>query len=239
MVRILTYNTHFTIGLDKQPDWRRIAGVIKPVGADAAGPQEVVINHPWSPGVNAPRLWSEALAMQHVFGKTIPINNGQGEYGIAAFSPHPLAHVRTLRLPVPDSREPRIALAVRIEKPVPFTFIVTHFSYGGEYPGDEDARVRAAELITETVRRERLAPAVLVGDLNAPPDAPCLEALRREWTVCNDADPQPSFPADAPATLIDYICFYPKTAFRLSALRVLEEPMASDHRPVAAELEVG
>ncbi len=36
----------------------------------------------------------------------------------------------------------------------------------------------------------------LVGDFNAPPDAACLNAVRREWTICNDLNPEFSFPAD-------------------------------------------
>ncbi len=238
MIKVLTYNIHSAIGMDNQADWRRIAEVIGRTGADVVGLEEVTVNHAMMKDVNVPRQIGEFLKVNWVFGKALAINEGKGEYGIAAFSPHPMRLVREIRLPVPANHEPRLALVLKIDAPRPYYFIVTHFSYDGEYPDSETNRVEAVKVITAAVKEGKYAPAIMVGDFNSFPDAPCLNAARREWTICNDVNPELSFPSDTPNQLIDYICCYPKAAFKVDGVRVIAETMASDHRPVLAELSL-
>ena len=45
-----------------------------------------------------------------------------------------------------------------------------------------------------------------------------------------------TFPADKPEIRIDYIAWYPREAFRLLDFKVIDETVASDHRPIVAEL---
>ncbi len=242
MIKVMTFNIRCTNGMNldlKKGDWRRVADVMAPVQADVYGVEEACINHPYSKGVDVPARLGEFLNLHYHFAKTISYprwDEGQFEYGVAAFSRPPLSLVEEIPLPVPEKKEKRVALVARIEAPHPFYFIVTHFSYAGEYPGDDAHRVDAVRLITDAVVRKRYAPAILVGDFNAKPDSACLETARREWTVCNDSNPELSWPADKPERLIDYICFYPRHAFDIGACRVIPNATASDHRPVVAEL---
>ena len=82
-------------------------------------------------------------------------------------------------------------------------------------------------------------PAVLMGDLNTAPDGSVIQKLRDlGWKIANDADPeQKTFPADNPQELLDYIAVYPADCAEFSSYRVINEPEASDHRPVYAEIK--
>jgi endonuclease/exonuclease/phosphatase family metal-dependent hydrolase len=60
--------------------------------------------------------------------------------------------------------------------------------------------------------------------------------LRKQWKVVLNDPPAPSAPATTPRSRIDYIFYRPSNAFRLIKTNVVNEPIASDHRPVFAEL---
>ena len=62
--------------------------------------------------------------------------------------------------------------------------------------------------------------------------------LLREWTVAIEEPPAPSAPATAPRSRIDYVFFRQTNTFRLASTKVIDEPVASDHLPVFAELEL-
>ena len=57
------------------------------------------------------------------------------------------------------------------------------------------------------------------------------------WSDTAAQDPQPTNPADAPKVRIDYVFARPAARWRVVSVRVLDERVASDHRPVLAELE--
>src|SRR6185437_12078807 len=80
-------------------------------------------------------------------------------------------------------------------------------------------------------------PTLLLGDLNATPDAPELQPLLGRLHDVWDGSRGPGFtyPADVPRERIDYILVSPP--FRVRDVRVIDT-QASDHRPVVAELEM-
>jgi endonuclease/exonuclease/phosphatase family metal-dependent hydrolase len=74
-------------------------------------------------------------------------------------------------------------------------------------------------------------PQVLLGDFNAPPEAPELAPL---WTELTDAAPAgPTYPADVPTKRIDYVTVSPDVLVRAATVPTT---LASDHRPVLADL---
>ncbi|MBV8933740.1 MAG: endonuclease/exonuclease/phosphatase family protein, partial [Kutzneria sp.] len=80
---------------------------------------------------------------------------------------------------------------------------------------------------------------VLLGDFNAEPAAPELAPL---WDRLHDAwagnpDPGRTYPASDPAERIDYITASPN--LRVLNAAVVNNAVASDHRPVLAELGSG
>ena len=79
---------------------------------------------------------------------------------------------------------------------------------------------------------------ILAGDMNARPDAEPIRILRERWTNAMDDAASPTVPVVNPTSRIDYIFYRSAADFRLRDARVIPELMASDHRPVFAELEL-
>lgn len=238
-IKVMTYNIHSTIGTDGVADWRRIAGIIRNEQPDVLGLEEVTISHGRSPDVDVPKCMSEYLGMNVFFGRTMAINQGRGHYGIAAFSPHRLEVVEKLVLPTPEGIEPRTTVIVRVLDDRPYYFVVTHFSFGGEFEGDEAYRTIGAKLITDTIKDKNYFPVIWVGDFNTFTGTKTIDYVHKHWDVCNDRAP------DTPTTetshngwrQIDFICCGPKGAFEVREFAIIDNLIASDHKPVTARLK--
>ena len=61
--------------------------------------------------------------------------------------------------------------------------------------------------------------------------------LETEWAIAHKEGSPFTFPADGPAREIDFIMVRPKGGFRVLEHRVLDEDVASDHRPIFLVLE--
>ena len=233
--RIMSYNLHSGIGMDGRVDYDRLSDVIAGAGADLAALQEVAIDHPKSPGADPLRIMGEKLGRKWIFGKVFSagVPGRLYDYGLGVLSRWNMAMEEVLPLPCPAGVEPRIALIVRIEAPVPFYFICTHLSYGMT-PEFDGIRLEQIAAIRKRVKDKGYLPAVLAGDFNATPETSCLQSLKEEWTAADGNEP--TYPSAAPSLKIDYIAFTPQNAFSCRSFRVVEETLASDHRPVAAEL---
>lgn len=160
-------------------------------------------------------------------------------YGLALLSRFPIVEGRNnvlTRLPTVGSEArtrlmpgfPMIAIDV---DGVVLQVYNTHLDYRG------DPSVRRQQ-VAETVAllAEETAPRVLMGDLNAPPEAPelapLLDLLVDAWRVRGAGDGF-TYPADEPVRRIDYILTSPDV--RVESVRVVETT-ASDHRPVVARI---
>ncbi|MEO2091424.1 MAG: endonuclease/exonuclease/phosphatase family protein, partial [Gemmataceae bacterium] len=78
-------------------------------------------------------------------------------------------------------------------------------------------------------------PVIVAGDLNANPYSKPLAVLTPQWTVAT-GDKLFTFPAGKPTKQIDYVLFRPAGAFKFVGVKVIDEPVASDHRPLLAVL---
>jgi endonuclease/exonuclease/phosphatase family metal-dependent hydrolase len=135
------------------------------------------------------------------------------------------------QLPQRAGREPRIALAVEFEKKN-FVFASTHLDHQIE-------AIRSDQVAAlDSLFRSNSAPAViLAGDFNAVPESAPMAALSPHWLDISGESPQPTIPAEKPTRRIDYILAAPKERWKAIRSSVLEEPVASDHRPVHAILK--
>lgn len=239
VIKVMTYNIHSGIGTDGVSDWRRIAEVVRAEAPDLLALQEVTFNSARLPGIGLAAVLGGSLGMESCFGRAIAINQGQGDYGVAALSKYAMTPVETLCLPTPDGHEKRVFLVVKVLLPTgPCYFIVTHFSYQGEFAGDADYRLRSARSIMETAAARGYTPAIWAGDFNATPDSAAVTAIRDSWDVHNDAMPEAATALCRHAgwCQIDYICSAPQGYFRRQRIAAIDDLLASDHRPVVAEL---
>lgn len=239
-LKVMTYNIHSSIGTDGKADWRRIAALIKKEAPDLLALQEVTVNHARTPGVHVANAIAAELQMQACFGKAISINNGAGDYGVAALSPHKLEFVDKIYLPTPEGIEKRIFLIVKVQLEKPFFFVVTHFSYQGEFVGDEAYRTRSAQLINDTLADKGYWPAIWAGDFNTFQGTATMDFIHRSWDVHNDAERKTATAECKHAgwRQIDFICSTPKNAFQQQEFKIIDDLLASDHRPVCATLRL-
>jgi endonuclease/exonuclease/phosphatase family metal-dependent hydrolase len=101
---------------------------------------------------------------------------------------------------------------------------------------DDGFRFAQATMLAEHLRK-RSGPFVLMGDFNDGPDSRTLALFDAvaQRTV-KPATDRLTFSSTEPEKEIDFIFCAPKNAWRIGRVEVMHEPMASDHRPVFAEL---
>jgi len=80
------------------------------------------------------------------------------------------------------------------------------------------------------------ASAILFQDL--PMESDFFKELLKHWSNATDDPASPTAPSKKPTSRIDYIFYRPTSMFRVSHAEVIQESMASDHRPVLAVFEL-
>lgn len=238
-LRVLTYNIRAGNG-----DITRTAETIRRLAPDIVGLQEVDVHWSERSGFeDQATLLGRVLGMQVRFAPIYSLPRAEStttrrEYGVALLSRHPiirwtndtLTRLSTISqnpepAPAPGLLQATIEIdgaAVRV--------LNTHLDYRA------DPRVRKQQVV------EMLAyigsastPTLVLGDLNANPDAPELQPLRERLhdTWQDAAGPGFTFPADKPVKRIDYVLASSHFQVRAASVPVTE---ASDHRPVLVDL---
>lgn len=227
-VRVLSYNIHHGRGMDDQVDLPRIARVILECDPDLVALQEVDKGVERSGRVDQPAEFAKLTQREAVFRKNIPHQGG--EYGNAVLSRWPIRRVINHKLPSHYEGEQRGALEVEVELPGgrgPLLFIATHFDYR---PDDHERRA-SSEFVAEqfTARPEALA--IIAGDFNALPETATIQRMDQEWLRDKNTELL-TFPARKASRQIDYVFARPKPRWKIVESRVIDEPLASDHRPL-------
>ena len=247
-VRLVTFNTHHGVGDDGRHDLPRLATVLAAAEADVICLQEV--DRHWGPrseNVDQALLLARALDMQLAWGPAIdePRSGGQprGEYGNALLSRLPILISDVHELP--GGGERRCALRTMIELDGGALWVTnTHLSRRG---GDRAAQVAAlADLQTGPMET-----GVVVGDFNAPPDAPELATLRQRfgdaWELAGERDDRAGWrfwqhdeghthPPRSPHPRIDQV--WVTQGVVVASSLVMDGAGASDHLPLVVDLEV-
>jgi endonuclease/exonuclease/phosphatase family metal-dependent hydrolase len=238
LLRVMTYNIRSGNG-----DLARTADVIRAQSPDIAALQEVDVH--WadrSAFADQTTELASRLGLQARFAGIYRLPGAPGaplrEFGVALLT----------RLPVVSFHNDTITrLSTQEANPVPAPMpglldaeldvhgtrvrvFVTHL----DYRRDPSVRARQVADMLRFIRSSSM-PTLLLGDLNASPDAPELQPLLGRLHDVWDASPGPGFtyPADVPRERIDYVLASP--AFRVRDVRVVDT-QASDHRPVVADL---
>lgn len=238
-IRVLCYNIHYGQGTDGQYDIDRLAKVINQTRPDLVALQEVDVGVKRSGRVHEARRLAELTGMAVRFGPTQHYEGGL--FGNAVLTRYKILDVQIHPLPYTESTSqrttyPRGAIAVTVRAPggQPLRFISTHFQHN--VPEDRVAEAKAINRLFADDQNS--TPTILAGDMNATPQSEPIKILLHEWTVAIEKPPVPSAPATAPRSRIDYVFFRPANKFRLASTKVIDEPVASDHLPVFAGLEL-
>jgi endonuclease/exonuclease/phosphatase family metal-dependent hydrolase len=229
---VLTYNIHHGEGIDAKLDLARIAGVIKSAEPDLVALQEVDLKTERTKMVDQPAELARLTGMQVVFGGNLRFQGG--DYGNAVLTRLPIKAHTNHALPSLDEGEPRGVLIAEVELPGGTTVLLlaTHL----DHRRDEAERLASAKAINELSLKTPDRPAILAGDLNATPDSAVLMRVLEQWT--NPAvKPLPTIPVGQPERQIDYVLFRPAARWKAIETTVLNEAVASDHRPLLSIVE--
>jgi len=229
-VRVASYNIKHGRGMDDKVDLARPAAVLRLRRPDIVGLQEVDLDVTRSGNQNQPQELGRRLGMHAAFGKFMDLQGGQ--YGMAILSRFPIRNVRNIELPV--GNEPRVALAVEVQLPTgeALTIVNVHF----DWVDDDRFRFAQASALANELRRIK-TPYVLLGDFNDGPESRTLGLFRSlAGEATKPRSDRYTFSSVRPEKEIDFIFASPANRWQAQSVKVITEPLASDHRPVFAEL---
>lgn len=242
MTRLITYNVHRCVGMDRKLDLDRVAGVIAEFEPDIVCLQELDVGRARTGGVDQAAEIASKLAMSVHFHPAMRVEAEL--YGDAILTHLPEHLVKTDALPsvagIPGL-EPRGALWTRIGVAGQWVNVLnTHL---GLVPREQRRQATALVGRDWLGRRDCTGPTILTGDFNAT-------SITRPYRILagrlDDAQRRlglkPSvktFPSSFPAIRIDHAFVSPE--IRVTQVRSSFSPlarMASDHLPLILDFEV-
>ncbi len=239
MLRIMTYNVHRCLGVDRKLDPGRVAAVIAQTRPDIVALQEVDVGRRRTGGVDQAHLLAMRLGMAFHFNAALKVEEEQ--YGDAILTSGALTLVKAGALPgSPDFKrlEPRGALWVDIEiGGQRLQVLNTHL---GLVPHEQRAQARALagpDWLGGALRRD---PLIVLGDFNATPRQAVYRTLAeplRDARACVEAARAlPTFPSRLPMLAIDHV--FVSRGVSVRAVRAVAAPLArlaSDHLPLIVD----
>ncbi|WAC20004.1 endonuclease/exonuclease/phosphatase family protein [Luteolibacter sp. SL250] len=225
-LKVLCWNIHHGVGVDKKLDLERIAAVIRAQDPDVVALQEVDRGCRRSANTDQPTILGELTGLKSAFGEAMPYDGGS--YGQAILSKHPIKSTEVIRLS--QNQEPRIGFRAQILHPAgPVTLVSVHFDY-------RSLESRLAEGGNLLKALEPISgPLVVAGDLNDVPGSATLALFKAPWEKVLLKAPSSSFPAREPVKEIDHI--FQRGLITTEEASVIDERIASDHRPITAVLK--
>jgi endonuclease/exonuclease/phosphatase family metal-dependent hydrolase len=244
-LRVMSYNIHVGVGMDKKQDLKRIAEVIKSYSCDLVGLQEVDRGVQRTGRVDEIKELARLTGMDFAFAHNLDYQGGQ--YGVAMLSRFPILAIDHRRYANTRERERRGFIRVEVEvKGRRLNFVTTHLDYQFA-----DGRLFETRQLLKALE-EVSGPVIVTGDFNEEPwggvyklmqEAGFADGWRRSHGASAPELPGggATYPADKPTKRIDYI-FYRgigedrPPADDEDASEAVPNTLASDHRPIVVGL---
>jgi endonuclease/exonuclease/phosphatase family metal-dependent hydrolase len=234
MLRVMTYNVHVGVGMDKKLDLQRIADVINREQPDLVGLQEVDRGVKRTEGKDEIAELATMTQMHFAFAPNLDYQGGK--YGVAILSRQPLKS--TMHTMFQNKREAERRGMLKVEVDVDgkmVSFVTTHLDYQFE-----DGRLFETEQLLKFLEDVK-GPLIVVADLNDVPEGSAYKLMDTlfddAWIASRARGDGFSYPADKPVKRIDHIFYRPANRLRAKKAWVVET-LASDHVPVVAEIEL-
>jgi endonuclease/exonuclease/phosphatase family metal-dependent hydrolase len=187
-----------------------------------------------SSGVRQALELGRLTGLHPVFGDAMEFEGGQ--YGVAVLSRWPAVSSRNQPLPGLPNREPRTALTVVVRPwpgAPPVSFTSTHLDFGRG-----DGRDAQADALNAMLATDDRSLSILAGDLNSAEDSEVLRILRERWQEIVVPGITSLSPGRPGGFRLDYLLMRPAERWRVTEARLVDGPLASDHIPVLAVLEL-
>jgi len=223
LLHVASYNVHRCIGLDGLHHPERVARVIRELGVDILGLQEVALSMVSLEGQHQIEYLARSSGLHVIAGPTKLRNRSR--FGNALLTRFDIEEVRQIDLSLPGKR-PRGALDVDLRcygRSV--RVVVTHLGLGRAERGKQVAR------LLDIISEERDGPTIIVGDMNEwIPGASSLRQLRASF---NESPSLRTFPSRLPVLPLDRIFVWPHEAFVRAKVHMSSlSRIASDHLPI-------
>jgi endonuclease/exonuclease/phosphatase family metal-dependent hydrolase len=228
-LRVMAYNIKHGRGMDGKVDLERVAEVIRKQNPDLVALQEIDQVCKRSGNQNIAAELGKMLGMDHRFGKFMDFQGG--EYGMAVLSRLPIKE--TVRHQLPEGSEPRCALEIQVQtKDGPtLSFISIHNDWRSE-----SIRLKQIQALLDGLK-DRRHPVILAGDFNGERTDASMKLLENQgWSILKKSGDHNTFPSVEPRKEIDFFVVKGMTIESLTH-KVIDERVASDHRPISAELK--
>src|SRR6267143_6562288 len=170
-LRVMTYNIHVGVGMDKKLDLARIAGVINAQHPDIVGLQEVDRGVERTQRIDEIAEIARMTKMDYAFAFNLRYQGGQ--YGVAILSSFPI--MATDHRLYKNTREAERRGFIRAEVIVDgrvLNFVTTHLDY--QY---DDGRLFEAQQLLRALKDVQ-GPLVIVGDFNDIPAGRAYQLMR-------------------------------------------------------------
>ena len=246
LLRVLSYNMHRAIGVDRLFRPERIAKVINHHQADIVLLQEVDVGVPRSKNLDLAKVMAEAAGYPH-YATGLNVKLFKGKYGNATLSKFPISRSRNINLTV-GNRKARGCLhsTIEISNSIDFTQKLEVFNLHLGLSSQE--RVRQVGLLIHSEEFRSLTPGIpclVGGDLNDWRTllAPIFTDILKFECASNHSsgyhNPYLTYPSFSPTGGLDKI-FYrgPMELIRRKRCWMGITRLASDHLPVIAEFEL-
>lgn len=222
-LKLMTYNIKNANGMDDVCNFQRVANVINNASPDVVAIQEVDSMTNRSGQKYVLGEIAERTQMHGYFAPAIDFDGGK--YGIGLLTRQ--VPVRLQTIPLPGREEARALILAEFED---YIYCCTHMSLTEE---DRMESLKIVKSFTAPYKK----PLFLAGDMNAEPESDFIKELQKDFQILSNPK-QHTYPAPEPKETIDYIATLKSNAngFALISARVLNEPMASDHRPILVKL---
>lgn len=220
-LQVMSYNVRHCASMDMVLDYDRTAHVISEQQPDVIALQE--LDSMTSRSGQCYQLGELASRTSYypIYGSAIDFDGGKYGVGVLTHEP-PLS---TKRIPLPGE-EPRLLLVVEMKD---YVFACTHLDL------EEAQRLASVSIIVEEAQRWQ-KPFILAGDWNDTPDSELLQEMMKSFTILSGNEA--TFPADEPQECLDYVASYKDHPAEAIESIVIDEPEASDHRPLVVNLRL-
>ena len=224
-LKLMSYNIRNTKGMDNVRNVQRIANVINNEAPDVVAVQEL---DSMTTRSNQTDVLAEVAERTQMHANYAPVISFQGgKYGIGILSKEQPIAIRTF--PLPGREEERMLMVAEFKD---YFFACTHLSL------TEEDRLASLDIIKNSASTSN-KPFFLAGDLNDTPDSKFIKSLQQDFQILTNTK-KPTYPAPEPKETIDYIAAWKENTdnFVNLSTQVVEEPLASDHRPITVTLRM-
>lgn len=230
-VKVMSYNIHHGADREETDRLHEMGSFIKNSGADIIALQEVDSVCTRTKGVDQMKILAAITGMHYAFVRHYAYQGGA--YGMGILSRYPILNIRNKRLTLlkgtKSSSTAMIVADIVISKSKKVIMASAHFAL------DDSSRWVQAQEVVDYLRQEKM-PVIFVGDLNAKPEAPEINYLKK-YFVDTDTGNVFTFPAPHAERKIDYIFVKKSNLKRVKNYRVFINDL-SDHLPVMADISL-